>query len=148
MEKKTVEEKESIFIDYLQKPPYPIDDMLALIADVPSTKAEEWTALSLTAFAEAQDFPSAFRLIRARREALEQKLQGVAVRDALRKTTRDRLLTAFIDYCYTNYPADQFDLIVPPHAIMTEPPACSAYLPVVTVSLRPASTISNVFCIF
>ncbi len=97
MEKKTVEEKETLFIEYLQKPPYPIDDMIALIADVPASKAEEWTALSLTAFAEAQDFTSAFRLVRARSEALEQKLQGGAVRDALRKTTRDRLLVAFID---------------------------------------------------
>ena len=97
MEKNTIEDKEKLFIEYLQKPPYPVEEMIALIADVPSVKADEWTALAFTAFAEAQDFASALKLVEARRAVLGQKLQGAAVREALRKTTRDRLLLAFID---------------------------------------------------
>ena len=82
MEKKTTEEKEDQFTEYLQKPPYPVEEMIALIDDVPAAKADEWTALALTAFAEAQDFASALRLVGARRAALGQRLQGAAVRDA------------------------------------------------------------------
>ena len=91
------EEKEAQFTEYLQKPPYPVDEMIALIDDVPAAKADEWTALSLTAFAEALDFTSALKLICARREAIAQKFQGSAVRDALRRTTKDRLQLAYID---------------------------------------------------
>ena len=97
MEKKTTEEKEALFTEYLQKPPYPVDEMIALINDAPAAKADEWTALSLTAFAEALDFTSAFKLVYARREAIAQKYQGSAVRDALRRTTKDRLQLAYID---------------------------------------------------
>ena len=97
MEKKTTEEKEDQFTEYLQKPPYPVEEMIALIDDVPAAKADEWTALALTAFAEAQDFASALRLVGARRASLGQRLQGAAVRDALRKTTKDRLQLSFID---------------------------------------------------
>ena len=92
-----MEEKEALFTEYLQKPPYPVDEMIALMEDVPAAKADDWTALSLTAFAEAQDFQSAFKLVCARREVMGQKLQGAAVRDALRRTTRDRLQLAYID---------------------------------------------------
>ena len=91
MEKKTTEEKEALFTEYLQKPPYPVDEMIALIDDAPAAKADDWTGLALTAFAEAQDFESAFKLVRARRAALAQKASGSAIRDALRRTTRDRL---------------------------------------------------------
>ena len=97
MEKKTTEEKEALFTEYLQEPPYPIDEMIALIDDAPAAKADEWTALALTAFAEALDFTSAFKLVCARREAIAQKYQGSAVRDALRRTTKDRLQLAYID---------------------------------------------------
>ncbi len=97
MEKKTTEEKEALFTEYLQKPPYPVDEMIALIDDVPAAKADDWTALALTAFAEAQDFASAFKLVCARKDAISQKFQGSAVRDALRRTTRDRLQLAYID---------------------------------------------------
>ena len=97
MEKKLTEEKEALFTEYLQKPPYPVDGMIALIDDVPAAKADEWTALALTAFAEAQDFPSAFKLICARRDAFASKGQGVTIRDALRRTTKDRLQLAYID---------------------------------------------------
>jgi transcription elongation GreA/GreB family factor len=97
MEKKTTEEKEALFTEYLQKPPYPVDEMIALIDDAPAAKADDWTGLALTAFAEAQDFESAFKLVRARRAALAQKASGSAIRDALRRTTRDRLQIAYID---------------------------------------------------
>ena len=97
MEKKTFEEQEAQFTEYLQKPPYPVDEMIALIADVPAGKGDEWTALALTAFAEAQDFASAFKLVKARKAELAAKVRGTGIRDALRKTAKDRLLLAFID---------------------------------------------------
>lgn len=93
----TMEEKEAKFTEYLQHPPYPVADMIELIEDVPAPKGDEWTALSLTAFAEASDFLSALQLVKARKDVLAQRLQGTAVRDALKKTTKDRLRLAFID---------------------------------------------------
>ncbi len=93
----TTEEKEAKFTEYLQHPPYPVAEMIELIEGAAAGKGDEWTALSLTAFAEAQDFVSALQLVKARQEVLAQRLQGAAVRDALKKTTRDRLRLAIID---------------------------------------------------
>ena len=46
---------------------------------------------------EKQDFEGAFKLIRENQGALAKTLQPVGVRDALKKTTRDRLLLSFLD---------------------------------------------------
>lgn len=51
----------------------------------------------LGACAEKQDFDGAFKLVRENREALAKSLQAVGVKDALKKTTKDRLLLSFLD---------------------------------------------------
>ena len=44
-----------------------------------------------------QDFEGAFKLVRENQAELAKKMQTVGVKDALKKTTRDRLLLSFID---------------------------------------------------
>ena len=97
MDKKTVEEIETRFGEVVQAPPYPVDEILELIAAVPPGKAEEMTLAALKALTDAGDFDGTYRLVKARKEMLAAKLQGAGIRDALRKTTKDRLLLSFID---------------------------------------------------
>ena len=92
MDKKTVEEMEVRFGEVMQTPPYPVDEILELIEVVPPGKAEEWTFAALKALTDAGDFDGTRRLAKARKDMLGAKLQGVGIRDALRKTTKDRLL--------------------------------------------------------
>ena len=47
--------------------------------------------------AEKQDFERAFKLVRENQGALAKELQPVGVKDALKKTTKDRLLLSFLD---------------------------------------------------
>ena len=47
--------------------------------------------------AEKQDFEGAFKLVRENQGELAKSLQSAGVRDALKKTTKDRLLLSFLD---------------------------------------------------
>ena len=47
--------------------------------------------------AEKGDFEGAFRVVRANKEELGRKIQAAGIRDALKKTTKDRLLLSFLD---------------------------------------------------
>ena len=60
---------------------------------------EEKGALSdrLTEFAARQDFEGAFRLVRENQGELARTLQPAGVKDALKETTKDRLLLSFLD---------------------------------------------------
>jgi len=51
----------------------------------------------LNGCAETQDFEGAFRLVRENQAELGRKLQAGGIRDALKKTTGDRLLLSFLD---------------------------------------------------
>ena len=97
MDKKTVEEMELRFGEVMQAPPYPVGEILELIAAVPPGKAEEWTLAALKALTDAGDFEGTCQLVKAKKDVLVGKLQGAGIRDALRKSTKDRLLLAFVD---------------------------------------------------
>ena len=97
MDKKTVEEMEVRFGEVMQAPPYPVDEIVELIAAVPPGKAEEWTLAALKALTDAGDFIGTCRFVKARKDALGAKLQGTGIRDALRKATKDRICLAFVD---------------------------------------------------
>ena len=97
MDKKSIEETEARFGEIIQQPPYPVDEIIELIAAVPSGKGEEWTLAALKALSDAGDFEGTYRLVLAGKAVLSAKLQGGGVRDALRKSTKDRLLLSFID---------------------------------------------------
>ena len=58
--------------------------------------AEE-LANKLNECAEKQDFEGAFGLVRSNQGELAKQLQSIGVRDALKKTTNDRLLLSFLD---------------------------------------------------
>ena len=47
--------------------------------------------------AERGDFEGAFGLVRANQGELAKRLQPAGVMDALKKTTKDRLLLSFVD---------------------------------------------------
>ena len=51
----------------------------------------------LNGFAEKQDFEGAFGLVKVNQVELARRLQPVGVMDALKKTTKDRLLLSFLD---------------------------------------------------
>ena len=51
----------------------------------------------LGACAEKQDFEGAFKLVRENQAELAKSVQAVGVKDALKKTTKDRLLLSFLD---------------------------------------------------
>lgn len=51
----------------------------------------------LGACAEARDFEGAFSLVKENQGELAKRIQGAGVRDALKKTTDDRLLLSFLD---------------------------------------------------
>jgi len=95
--KKSNEEKEARFSEIMQQPPYPVDEVLDLIADATGSKKDEWILAALQAFAEAEDFGSTFRLVDAFKTDLAAKTRGESVREALKKSTKDRLVTSFIE---------------------------------------------------
>jgi len=97
MEKKTAEEMDQEFAELVKQPPYDLDAILALIGAGSAAKADEWTVATMQALAEAGDFMGQIRFIGARRETLDAKAKGAAIRDALKRTTKDRLLLAFVD---------------------------------------------------
>ena len=57
----------------------------------------EALASQLAECAEKQDFEGAFKLVRENQGELAKSLQPVGVKDALKKTTKDRLLLSFLD---------------------------------------------------
>ncbi len=57
----------------------------------------ESLVIQLSECAEKGDFEGAFRLVRENKEELGKKLQPAGIRDALKKTTKDRLLLSFLD---------------------------------------------------
>ena len=57
----------------------------------------ETLAKQLGECAEKQDFEGAFKLVRENQQEIGRGMQPTEVRDALKKTTRDRLLLSFID---------------------------------------------------
>ena len=97
MEKKTFEENEERFTELIQRPPYPVDEMIELLGNMPQAKSGDSAAALLTALSEAQDFDGALALLRAWGSVIEKKLRGTGVRDALKKSAKDRLQLAFVD---------------------------------------------------
>ena len=97
MDKKSNEEKEARFSEIMQQPPYPVDEILGLIAEATGSKKDEWILAALQAFAEAEDFDAAFRLVREFDSDLGAKPRGEAVKESLKKATKDRLVTSFIE---------------------------------------------------
>ena len=97
MDKKSFEEKEARFAEIMQQPPYPVDEVLDLVEGVTGAKKEEWALAALKALSEAGDFDGSYRLLSACKAELGAKLRGEAIRDFLKKATKDRLITSFID---------------------------------------------------
>ena len=99
MEKKVLEEKESSFNALIEATPLDKQAALDIIAEVPQTKALELTMALLKKLEEAGDFQGTFEVLKARRETLSKDLAPAGFREELRKASKDRLLTSFVDSC-------------------------------------------------
>ena len=97
MDKKTLEESEARFRELIQQPPYQVEEMMALLADMPPAKVEEFAPALFTALCEAQDFMGALGVLQAHGAAVEKKIHGPAVKEQLKKAAKDRLLLAIAD---------------------------------------------------
>ncbi len=97
MDKKTLEESETRFSELIQQPPYPVDEMMGLLAEMPAGKQEENAPALFTALSEAQDFIAAVGVLRVYGAIVEKKLRGVGVRDLLKKAAKDRTTAAIAD---------------------------------------------------
>ena len=95
--KKSNEEKEARFSEIMQQPPYPVDEIIGLIAETTGAKKDEWILAALQAFAEAENFDAAYRLVSEFVSDLGAKPRGEAVREYLKKSTKDRLVISFIE---------------------------------------------------
>ena len=97
MDKKSVDEMEARFNELLERPPCPVGEMVELVAGVPEGRGADMAVRLLNACVEAGDFDGAVAVVSSCCRLLGAKLQGVGVRDALKKTTKDRLALSFID---------------------------------------------------
>ena len=97
MDKKSNEEKEARFSEIMTQPPYPVDEVLGLIAEAAGAKKDEWILAALKAFADEEDFDAAFRVVRDFESDLGAKSRGETVRELLKKSSKDRLVTSFIE---------------------------------------------------
>ena len=99
--KKTVEELEARYKELMEKPPYAAKELAELLAEAPASKGGAWAPEVLKAYENAaSDFEGALAFVSASMELLDKTLQATAgqkVRDALRKTTKDRLVISFVD---------------------------------------------------
>ena len=99
MDKKVLEEKEGSFKALIEAAPLDRQAALAIIAEVPQAKSVEFTMALLKKLEEAGDFRGTLEVLKSRKEALSKDLAPAAFRDALRKSSKDRLLTSFVDSC-------------------------------------------------
>ena len=103
MDKKSLEEMDSRFNELLrQEPPSPVDEMIALVTGAdggafPESRREEMAVQLFRKCVEGANFAGAVKTLDACLPLLDRKLQGVAVRDALRKATKDRLALSFVE---------------------------------------------------
>lgn len=97
MDKKSVEEIEAEIGTKLSVTPCPVDEVVKLISTLPPSKGEANAAALLAAMGEAGDFDGALKAVTGCGRLLNSCLSGVGVRDALRRTTKDRTLLSFID---------------------------------------------------
>ena len=68
----------------------------------------EELANKLNECVERQDFEGAFGIVRSNQGELAKQLQGIGVKDTLKKTTNDRLLLSFLDGAgFEDHPLDE-----------------------------------------
>ncbi|HNX33175.1 MAG TPA: GreA/GreB family elongation factor [Kiritimatiellia bacterium] len=97
----TYSQIESQFLGLIEKKPLPVADLLTLIHTCAvtenSSKAEEWTSMLVQELIETADFTGLYQVVKDRTESLAATLKAAGIRDALKKASKDRLVTALID---------------------------------------------------
>ena len=96
-EKKSVEVIEAEIGAKLNAQPCPVDEILELIAELPPNKKELHAVAVLQSTGEMGDFGSALKVVKACKETLDAKLKGPGICEALKRTTKDRLVLSFLD---------------------------------------------------
>ena len=97
----TYSQTEAQFLSLLEETPLPVADLLTLIHTCVVTengnKAEEWAAMLMQELTEKADFTGLYLVIKDRVEQLAGALKATGIRDALKKASKDRLITALIE---------------------------------------------------
>ena len=97
----TYAQTETRFLSLLEENPLRVADLLALIHTCAvienGNKAEEWAAMLMQELTQNADFPGLYLVIKDRAEQLAGTLKATGIRDALKKASKDRLITALIE---------------------------------------------------
>ena len=97
----TSAQTESLFLSMLEKRPLPVAEMLTLLHSVAVTetakKGDEWAAMLMQELTEAADFAGLYQVVKDRAPLLSTALKPAGIRDALKKSCKDRLINALID---------------------------------------------------
>ncbi len=97
----TYAQTEAQFLGLLEKKPLAVAELLTLVHTVAVTesgsKAEEWTTLLMQELTEGADCIGLYQVIKDRAAHLAAVLKPVGIRDALKKSCKDRLVTALIE---------------------------------------------------
>ncbi len=128
----TYAQTEAQFLGLIEKKPLPVAEILPLIHTVAvvesGKKAEEWTALLMQELTETGNFTGLYRVVKERIANLSPALKPTGIRDALKKASKDRLVTSLIETAgFGDFPlADAFQrldllLALTPDTLVIDP---------------------------
>lgn len=92
---------EANFLDLLEKKPLPVAELLTLIETCTlienEKKSAEWVTMLMQELTEQNNFAGLYLVIKNRCVHGSTKINATSIRDLLKKTNKDRLISAFID---------------------------------------------------
>jgi transcription elongation GreA/GreB family factor len=97
MDKKTIEEMEVRFNELIDGAQSPVEEVLAMLPEVPVGKAEEWTLKLIDKAASLGDFAGLINVLTSRCDKISGKIKNSDIAAMLKKAANDRLITSFID---------------------------------------------------
>lgn len=97
MDKKTIEEMEVRFNELIDGAQSPVEEVLAMLPEVPVGKAEEWTLKLIDKAASLGDFAGLINVLTSRCDKISGKIKNSDIAAMFKKAANDRLITSFID---------------------------------------------------
>jgi transcription elongation GreA/GreB family factor len=97
MDKKTIEEMDVRFNELIDGAESPVEEVLAMLPEVPVGKADEWTVKLISKASSLGDFTGLVKVLTSRCDKISGKIKNSDIGEMLKKATTDRLLTSFID---------------------------------------------------
>ena len=97
MDKKTIEEMDLRFNELIEGSASPVEEVLAMLPEVPVGKADEWTVKLINKAASLGDFTGLMKILTTRCDKISGKIKNADIGEMLKKAANDRLLISFID---------------------------------------------------